>query len=49
MVQKGIVLGHQILKKGIEVDRIKVEIIEELPAPPNVKAVRSLRHAGFYR
>ena len=26
-VKEGIVLGHRILKKGIEVDRAKVEVI----------------------
>ena len=50
MVQEGIVLGHRISKDGIEVDRAKTEVIEKLPPPSNVKAVRSfLGHAGFYR
>jgi len=50
MVKEGIVLGHQIFAKGIEVDNAKLEIIEQLPPPLNVKGVRSfLRHAGFYR
>lgn len=31
MVNEGIVLGHQISEKGIEVDRAKVEEIENLP------------------
>ena len=44
------VLGHKISRKGIEVDKAKVEIIEKLPLPTSVKAVRSfLGHAGFYR
>ena len=50
MVTEGIVLGHKISNKGIEVDQAKVEIIEKLPPPANVKAIRSfLGHAGFYR
>ena len=50
MVQEGIVLGHRISAKGIEVDRAKIEVIEKLPPPTSVKAVRSfLGHAGFYR
>ena len=50
MVQEGIVLGHKILEKGIEVDRAKIEIIEKMPPPTNVKGIRSfLGHAGFYR
>ena len=31
MVKEGIVLGHRISEKGIEVDRAKVEVIERLP------------------
>jgi hypothetical protein len=50
MVQEGIVLGHIISKKGIEVDRAKVELIENLRPPTSVKQIRSfLGHARFYR
>ncbi|XP_062106047.1 uncharacterized protein LOC133817516 [Humulus lupulus] len=50
MVNEGIVLGHKISKKGIEVDRAKISTIENLPPPISVKGVRSfLGHAGFYR
>ena len=50
MVREGIVLGHKISSKGIEVDKAKIEVIEKLPPPTNVKGVRSfLGHAGFYR
>ena len=50
MVEEGIVLGHKISSQGIEVDKAKVEIIEKLQYPTNVKGVRSfLSHAGFYR
>ncbi|XP_074314327.1 uncharacterized protein LOC141649539 [Silene latifolia] len=50
MVQKGVVLGHVISKEGIQVDRLKVEVIEKLAPPTNVKGVRSfLAHAWFYR
>ena len=31
MVNEGIVLGHKISEKGIEVDRAKVEAIEKMP------------------
>ena len=49
MVKEGIVLGHHISEKGIEVDRAKVEVIERLPPPISVKGVRSfLGDAGFY-
>ena len=35
---------------GIEVDKAKVEVIEKLPPPTNVKGIKSfLGHAGFYR
>ena len=50
MVQEGIVLGHVVSSRGIEVDRAKVQIISTLPYPMNVKGIRSfLGHAGFYR
>ena len=50
MVSQGIVLGHIISKKGIEVDKAKVDLISKLPPPINVKTVRQfLGHAGFYR
>ena len=50
MVKEGIVLGHRISEKGIEVDRAKFEVIERLPPPISVKGVRSfLGHAGFYQ
>ena len=49
MVKEGIVLGHRISERGIEVDRAKVEVIEKLPPPISVKGVRSfLGHAIFY-
>jgi hypothetical protein len=50
MVREGIVLGHLISERGIEVDRAKIEVIEQLPPPVNIKGIRSfLGHAGFYR
>jgi len=50
MVIEGIVLGHKISERGIEVDKAKVEIIEKLPPSTNVKEIRSfLGHARFYR
>ena len=43
-------LGHKVSKRGLEVDRAKVEVIEKLPPSISVKGVRSfLGHAGFYR
>ena len=50
MVDEGIVLGHKISAQGIQVDKAKVEAIEKLQYPTNVKGVRSfLGHACFYR
>ena len=50
MVNHGIVLGHVISKKGIKVDKEKIELISKLPSPTNVKTVRQfLGHACFYR
>ena len=50
MVHEGIILGHLVSEQGIEVDRVKIEVIEKLPPPINVKGICSfLGHAGFYR
>ncbi|GJR71681.1 reverse transcriptase domain-containing protein [Tanacetum coccineum] len=35
MVKEGIVLGHKISRKGIEVDKAKVDVISKLPHPTN--------------
>jgi hypothetical protein len=31
MVREGIVLGHHVSERGIEVDKAKIEVIEQLP------------------
>nr|GEX85758.1 hypothetical protein [Tanacetum cinerariifolium] len=50
MVKEGIILGHKISKKGIEVDKAKIKVISKLPHPTTVKGIRSfLEHAIFYR
>ena len=50
MVNQGIVLGHVISSRGIEVDKEKIELISKLPSPKNVKTIRPfLCHVGFYR
>ncbi|KAJ9543738.1 LOW QUALITY PROTEIN: hypothetical protein OSB04_023445 [Centaurea solstitialis] len=50
MVQEGIVLGHLVSPRGLEVDKAKIEVIMQLPEPTSVKGIRSfLGHAGFYR
>ncbi|GJY03635.1 reverse transcriptase domain-containing protein [Tanacetum coccineum] len=41
MVKEGIVLGHKISKKGIEVDKAKIDVISKLPHPTTVKGIRS--------
>nr|KYP75218.1 Retrovirus-related Pol polyprotein from transposon 17.6 [Cajanus cajan] len=43
MVTEGIVLGHKISHKGIEVDPAKVKVIKKLPPPINVKAFEALK------
>jgi hypothetical protein len=50
MVNEGIVLGHKISERGIEVDKAKVAAIEKMPCPRDDKGIRSiLGHAVFYR
>ncbi|RDY13795.1 Retrovirus-related Pol polyprotein from transposon 17.6, partial [Mucuna pruriens] len=50
MVTEGIMLGHRVSNRGIEVDKSKFDIISSLPNPASMREVRSfLGHAGFYR
>ncbi|KAF8112895.1 hypothetical protein N665_0059s0033 [Sinapis alba] len=50
MVKEGIVLGHKISEKGIEVDKAKIDVMIGLTPPKSGKDIRSfLGHAGFYR
>ena len=50
MVNEGIVLGHKISERGIEVDKAKIETIEKMPYPRDIKGIRSfLGQAGFNR
>ena len=50
MVREGIVLGHVVSKRGIEVDRAKLDVIVKLPPPTSVKELQSfLGHVGFHR
>jgi hypothetical protein len=39
MVTKGIVLGHKISSRGIEVDKAKIDVIGKLLPPVNVKGI----------
>ncbi|GJY11980.1 reverse transcriptase domain-containing protein [Tanacetum coccineum] len=47
MVKEGIVLGHKISKKGIEVDKAKIDVIAKLPHPTTVKGVEFSRSCRF--
>ncbi|CAH9110594.1 unnamed protein product [Cuscuta europaea] len=50
MVKQGIVLGHIVSSRGLEVDKAKIDVIQNLTYPSSVKEIRSfLGHAGFYR
>ncbi|KAK4411148.1 Retrovirus-related Pol polyprotein from transposon.6 [Sesamum angolense] len=50
MVDQGLILGHVVSSRGIEVDQAKIDIIKSLPYPASVREIRSfLSHAGFYR
>jgi hypothetical protein len=49
MSREGILLGHLVSEWEIEVDRAKIEVIEQLPPPTNVKGIQSFfGHAAFY-
>lgn len=50
MVNEGIILGHKVSSRRLEVDKAKLEIISSLPPSTSVKGIRSfLGHAGFYK
>lgn len=50
MVKKGIVLGHIVSLKCMEVDKAKVESISKILILKSVKDIRScLWHGGFSR
>ncbi|RDY04127.1 Retrovirus-related Pol polyprotein from transposon opus, partial [Mucuna pruriens] len=47
---EGIVLGHLLSNRGIEVDKAKVDVITSLPNLASVRDMHSfLGHASFYR
>ena len=49
MVKQGIVLGHVISEKGIEVDNAKVDLISNLSPPRTVKQIRSFLYHSSLR
>ena len=50
MVREGVVLGHIVSGKGLEVYKAKIEVIQNLPLPSTVRDVRSiLGHVGLDR
>ena len=50
MVRQGIVSGHEISRRGIEVDKSKIKVIAKLPTPKCIKNIQSfLGHARFYQ
>lgn len=49
IMKKGIILGHLIFERGIEVDRAKIKVIKNFNPPIIVREVRSLLgHVSFY-
>ncbi|CAB1184497.1 unnamed protein product [Spirodela intermedia] len=50
MVREGVVLGHIVSERGLEVDRAKIDIISKMKSPNLVKQIRSfLGHASYYK
>ena len=48
IVNEGIVLGHKISERGIEIDKAKVDAIEKMSYPKDIKGIRGfLGHASF--
>ena len=50
MVQEGVVLGHMVSGKGLEVEKAKIEVIQNLPLPSTLQDLRKfLGHVGVYQ
>ena len=50
MVREGVVFRHLVSGKGLEVDKAKIEVIQNLPLPTTLRDLYSfLGHVGFYR
>ena len=50
IVKEGIVLGHKVSKRGLEVDHDKLKVIEKLHPPISIKGFHCfLGHAGFFQ
>ena len=50
MVREGVVLGHIVSSKGLEVDKAKIEVIQNLSLPTIIRDLRSfLKHVGLYQ
>nr|GEX58257.1 retrovirus-related Pol polyprotein from transposon opus [Tanacetum cinerariifolium] len=39
MVKEGIVLGHKVSEAGLEVNKVKIDVISKLPPPTNIKDI----------
>jgi len=40
MARRGIVLGHEISRRGIKFDKAKIEVIAKLPQPKCIKDIQ---------
>ncbi|KAL3697673.1 hypothetical protein R1sor_011749 [Riccia sorocarpa] len=50
MMTEGILLGHRVSGRGIEVDNEKIKVISALEWPNNLRELRAfLGHVGYYR
>ncbi|CAA7394227.1 unnamed protein product [Spirodela intermedia] len=46
----GVVLGHIVSERGLDVDRVKIDIISKMKPPNLKKQIKSfLGHVGYYR
>jgi hypothetical protein len=49
-MQQGVLLGHVVSSKGIEVDKDKIKVIVDLLVPTNISEFQGfLGHTGYYR
>ena len=49
MITEGVVLGHRVSGKSIEIDQDRIEVIENLPYPQDAKGMQTFMDASFYK
>ena len=49
MVIEGVLFGHRVSVKSIEINQERIEVIENLPYPQDAKGMQTFMDASFYK